>query len=67
VECIYLVDVGDFSWTLDPDIAATMVAAMVVGVVLTTKNFVMDWVTQLSNIVRKSSSELFYSVIFKSI
>jgi hypothetical protein len=31
VECIYLVDVGDFSWTLDPDIAATMMAAMVVG------------------------------------
>ena len=23
--------VGDFSWTLDPDIAATMIAAMVVG------------------------------------
>ena len=58
---------GDFSWTLDPDIAATMIAAMVVGVVLTTKNFVMDWIAQLSSIVLKSSSELFYSVVFKSI
>jgi len=48
---------GDFSWTLDPDIAATMIAAMVVGVVLTTKNFVMDWIAQLG-IVLKSSSEL---------
>ena len=57
----------DFSWTLDPDIAATMIAAMVVGVVLTTKNFVMGWIAQLSNIVLKSSSELFHSVIFKSI
>jgi hypothetical protein len=28
-----------FSWTLDPDIAAVMIAAMVVGLVLTTKNF----------------------------
>ena len=28
--------VGDFPWTLDPDIAATMIAAMVVGLVLTT-------------------------------
>jgi hypothetical protein len=26
-----------FSWTLDPDIAAVMIAAMVVGLVLTTK------------------------------
>ncbi len=31
---------GDFLWTLDPDIAATMIAAMVVSLVLTTKNFV---------------------------
>ena len=31
---------GDFSWTLDPDIAATMIAAMVVGLVLTTKKIV---------------------------
>ncbi len=29
-------NVGDFSWTLDPDIAAVMIAAMVVGLVLTT-------------------------------
>jgi hypothetical protein len=28
---------GDFSWTLDPDIAAVMIAAMVVGLLLTTK------------------------------
>ena len=28
---------GDFLWTLDPDIAATMIAAMVVSLVLTTK------------------------------
>ena len=29
---------GDFSWTLDPDIAATMLlAAIVVGLVATTK------------------------------
>jgi hypothetical protein len=28
---------GDFLWTLDPDIAATMIAAMIVGLVLTTK------------------------------
>jgi len=28
---------GDFSWTLDPDIAATMIAAMVVVLVLTAK------------------------------
>jgi len=32
-------DVGDFLWTLDPDVAATMIAAMVVGLVLTTKIF----------------------------
>ena len=30
---------GDFLWTLDPDIAAMMIAAMVVGLVLTTKKF----------------------------
>ncbi len=29
-----------FLWTLDPDIAAVMIAAMVVGLVLTTKIFV---------------------------
>ena len=29
-----------FLWTLDPDIAAVMIAAMVVGLVLTTKTFV---------------------------
>ena len=34
---------GDFLWTLDPDIAATMIAAMVVGLVLTTKIF-FEWV-----------------------
>ena len=28
---------GDFSWTLNPDIAATMLAAIVVGLVATTK------------------------------
>ena len=28
---------GDFLWTLDPDIAAVMIDAMVVGLVLTTK------------------------------
>ena len=28
---------GDFVWTLDLDIAATMIAAIVVGLVLTTK------------------------------
>jgi hypothetical protein len=43
--------------SLDPGIAATMIAAMVVGVVLTTKNFVMDRIAQLG-IVLKSSSEL---------
>ncbi len=31
--------VGDILWTLDPDVAATMIAAMVVGLVLTTKIF----------------------------
>ena len=31
--------VGDFLWTLDPDIAATMIAAVVVGLVLTTRIF----------------------------
>ena len=39
VEVYTFDNVGDFSWTLDPDIAATMIAAMVVGLVLTTKNF----------------------------
>ena len=34
---ILLEIVGDFLWMLDPDIAATMIAAMVVGLVLTTK------------------------------
>jgi hypothetical protein len=31
--------VGDFLWTLDPDGAATMIAVMIVGLVLTTKIF----------------------------
>ena len=31
--------VGDFKWTLDPDVTATMMVAMVVGLVLTTKIF----------------------------
>ena len=48
---------GDFLWTLDPDIAAMMMAAMVVGVVLTTKNVMMVWIAQLS-IVLEISSEL---------
>jgi hypothetical protein len=43
--------------SLDPGIAATMIAVMVVGVVLTTKNFVMVRMAQLG-IVLKSSSEL---------
>ncbi len=38
-----------FSWTLDPDIAAVMIAAMVVGLVLTTKkNFVKGFQGVLS-------------------
>ena len=31
--------VGDISWMLVPDVAATMIAAMIVGLVLTTKIF----------------------------
>ena len=31
--------VGDFLWTLDPDVIATMIAVMVVGLVLTTMIF----------------------------
>ena len=31
--------VGDFLWKLDPDVAAMMIAAMVVCFVLTTKIF----------------------------
>jgi hypothetical protein len=35
---------GDFSWTLDPDIAATMLlAAIVVGLVATTKENYEDF------------------------
>jgi hypothetical protein len=30
---------GDFSWTLDPDIAATMLAAIVVGLATTKENY----------------------------
>jgi hypothetical protein len=35
--CLPVDVVGDFLWTLDPDVAATMIAAMVVGLVLITK------------------------------
>jgi hypothetical protein len=31
--------VGDISWMLVPDVAATMISAMIVGLVLTTKIF----------------------------
>ena len=31
--------VGDISWMLVPDVAARMIAAMIVGLVLTTKIF----------------------------
>jgi hypothetical protein len=34
---------GDFSWTLDPDIAATMLAAIVVGLKTSTKENYEDF------------------------
>ena len=40
---IYLEWVGDFSWMFDPDIAATMIAAMVVGMGTDNKGFVVNF------------------------
>ena len=55
---------GDFLWTLDPDIAATMIAAMVLGLVLTTqilRRGCMPWGTTakvLLNLVRTVRCEI---------